>query len=173
MAAQNNKQKLKFKKTILALFIILITIYLLFFFYNNYLKENKLDIYFSNNTAEYLQAEKRDIDNESDLYYQIFAELKAGPSLKKLNGTIPEASELLNYSLEDNQLILNFNNKFKDNHWGGSAGELMTVYSIVNSYCSLEQIESVKIIIEGKAIKTLAGHLDLSRALTYNYKLTK
>jgi len=48
----------------------------------------------------------------------------------------------------------------------GSLGELHTVYSIVTTVAmSFPEIFAVQILIEGKLVETLAGHVDLSRPL--------
>lgn len=176
MAEKNKKVNFdKKRKILLILRILLLTaafLYLLFFFYNNYLAEEKLEIYFSSPNANYLIAEKRSLDEEADLYFQLFEELLLGPENKELAGTIPDKTKLLDYQLEEKLLTLNFNLKLRTNHWGGSTGEIMTVYSIVNTYTALAEVESVKILLEGEKIETLVGHLDLTRPLRYNKKLT-
>lgn len=164
------------RKLLLVLRILIIAgavFYLLFLLANHYFIDDKLEVYFSNAEASFLKAESRLKAAEKDPYFQLFEELKAGPESKGLNQTIPAGSKLLGYEIKDKTIILNFNDLLQQNHWGGSTGELMTVYSIVNSYCSLAEIEAVQIIIEGKKIESLAGHLDLSRPLMYNQKLTE
>jgi len=164
------------RKLLLILRILLLTaaaLYLFFFFYNSYFAENKIKIYFSDDSANYLAAEKRDIDEDMDLYLQIFEELKAGPENDNLQNTIPEGSKLIDYQLENKFLTLNFNLALKNNHWGGSTGEQLTVFSIVNSYTSLDEVDSVKILLEGEEVESLVGHLDLTQPLLYNQKLTK
>lgn len=164
------------RKLLLLLRILLLTaavLYLFFLFYNNYLLEKKFKVYFSTADAAYLKAESRKIDEDSDLYFQIFEELKAGPESNKLSETIPEDSQLLDYQLDNKLLTLNFNLALKTNHWGGSTGELLTVYSIVNSYTALSEVESVKILLAGEEVESLVGHLDLTQPLMYNQKLTE
>jgi spore germination protein GerM len=164
------------RKLLLILRLLLLTaavLYLFFLVYNNYLLDDKIKIYFPNENANYLQIEERELAQDSDLYYHIFEELKAGPEDSELGETIPAGSQLLDYKIEEKLIILNFNREFRDNHWGGSTGELMTVYSIVNSYTDLDQIESVRILIEGEEVESLVGHLDLSQPLMYNQKLTE
>ena len=177
MAAKKKKLNADQKRKLLFLLRILLltaaVFYLLFFYYNNYFSENKVAVYFSNTNASYLVVEKRTLDDESDLYFQLFGELKAGPESDKLQKTIPEGSKLIDYQLDDQLLTLNFNQALKTNHWGGSTGERLTVYSIVNSYTSLSEVESVKILLEGKEVDSLVGHLDLSQPLLYNQKLTE
>lgn len=49
---------------------------------------------------------------------------------------------------------------------GGSKGELLTVYSIVNSLTTnFPAVKRVQILVEDKPVATLAGHVDLSRPL--------
>ena len=165
------------RKILLVLRILVLTaavIYLVFFVINNFsADDNKFSVYFSNSDATFLEAEKREINEEEDIYLQLFKELKAGPETNKLRPSIPEGSSLLDYKIEDKTIILNFNEELRVNHWGGSTGETMTVYSIVNTYTSLKEIEKVKILLEEKEIETLVGHLDLTGPLMYNQKLVE
>lgn len=173
-----NKKKLKAdkkRKLLLVLRILLLTaafLYLFSFFYNNYFMEDKAKLYFASVDANHLKVEKRVLDKEGDIYFQLFEELKAGPENEKLAETIPKGSKLLDYQLDEKVLTLNFSLELRNNHWGGSTGEIMTIYSIVNTYTSLENVENVKILLEGEEVETLVGHLDLTQPLMYNQKLT-
>lgn len=49
---------------------------------------------------------------------------------------------------------------------GGSKGELLTVYSVVNSLTTnFPAVKRVQFLVEDKPVATLAGHVDLSRPL--------
>jgi spore germination protein GerM len=51
-------------------------------------------------------------------------------------------------------------------HPGGSTTELLTVYAIVNAVtANLPTVQRVQILIEGKEVDTIAGHVDLRRPL--------
>ena len=51
-------------------------------------------------------------------------------------------------------------------HPGGSLDELFTVYALVNALVSnVQEIAAVQILIEGREVDTLAGHVDLRRPL--------
>lgn len=51
-------------------------------------------------------------------------------------------------------------------HPGGSLDELFTVYALVNALVSnVQEIDAVQILIEGREVDTLAGHVDLRRPL--------
>lgn len=174
-----NKEKASKQRKILLilrnLLLVFAVFYLVFLVFNNYFgqDENKLELYFATADAASLQIELRERNNDADLYLQIFRELNSGPDNKNLEKTIPPEAELLNYKIENKIIELNFNQEFKDNHWGGSSGELLTVYSLVNSYTSRSEIKAVQIIIEGQKMETLAGHLDLSQPLEFNKRLTQ
>lgn len=56
-------------------------------------------------------------------------------------------------------------------HTGGSLDEALTVYAIVNALTvNLADVTSVQILVEGKAVDTLAGHVDLRRPLVRSLK---
>jgi spore germination protein GerM len=54
-------------------------------------------------------------------------------------------------------------------HPGGSLDELLTVYSIVNALTmNLPAVTAVQVLVDGKEVDTLVGHVDLRRPLTKN-----
>ncbi len=56
-------------------------------------------------------------------------------------------------------------------HTGGALDELFTVYTIVNVLtANLPAVTRVQILIEGKEVDTLAGHVDLRHPLQKNLK---
>jgi hypothetical protein len=51
-------------------------------------------------------------------------------------------------------------------HPGGSLNEMLTVYALVNAVtANLPAIRRVQLLIEGKEVDTLAGHVDIRRPL--------
>lgn len=56
-----------------------------------------------------------------------------------------------------------------DAHPGGSVAELLTVYSIVHALtANLPAVRSVQILVDGREVDTLAGHVNLRRPLPAN-----
>ena len=56
-------------------------------------------------------------------------------------------------------------------HTGGALDELFTVYAIVNALTvNLPAIARVQILVDGKEVDTLAGHVDLRHPLQKNLK---
>jgi Sporulation and spore germination len=56
-------------------------------------------------------------------------------------------------------------------HSGGTLDELLTIYAIVNAVTvNLPAISRVQILVDGKEVDTLAGHVDLRHPLEKNLK---
>jgi spore germination protein GerM len=59
-------------------------------------------------------------------------------------------------------------------HTGGSLDELLTIYTIVNALtANLPAVTSVQVLVDGKEIDTLAGHVDLRKPLVKNLALVE
>jgi hypothetical protein len=59
-------------------------------------------------------------------------------------------------------------------HAGGTLAELLTVYTIVNALTvNLPAVNSVQILIEGREVPTLAGHVDVRQPLAENLALVQ
>jgi spore germination protein GerM len=98
---------------------------------------------------------------------QILADLIAGPVSKRALPALPPATRLRQvYVLEDGTAYVDLSEDVRQGLGGGSAEELYAVYSIVDSLVvNVPEIRRVGILIEGKEIETLNGHLDLRRPL--------
>jgi germination protein M len=135
-------------------------------------------LYFSDNQAMSLTPEDRVVEvekpvNPEKLAAAVLSGLIAGPENKDMQKTIPPEARLLGVNIKDGIAYADFSNELKSKHWGGSSGESMTVYSIVNSLTELPEIKEVQILIAGKEIETLAGHLDTSQPLERNQEMIK
>lgn len=54
-------------------------------------------------------------------------------------------------------------------HPGGTVDELLTIYTIVNALTvNLPAVTGVQLLVDGKEVDTLAGHVDLRRPLAKN-----
>jgi spore germination protein GerM len=54
-------------------------------------------------------------------------------------------------------------------HPGGTVDELLTVYTIVNALTvNLPAVTAVQVLVDGKEVDTLSGHVDLRRPLAKN-----
>lgn len=124
-------------------------------------------LYFSTKDAMYLKGEPRIIDSDN-IFVNTIKELIAGPNSSSLSPTIPQGVELISITINNGVARLNFNRSLIENHWGGSSGESLTVYSIVNTMTQFPEIKSVQFLIEGEEVETLAGHIYLKEPIQRN-----
>jgi Sporulation and spore germination len=72
----------------------------------------------------------------------------------------------------EGEAYVDFSRELVAAHPGGSTNELLTVHTIVEALTgNLPGIKAVQILVDGKEIDTLAGHLDLRRPLTSDARL--
>jgi spore germination protein GerM len=140
-------------------------------------KRKEIVLYFSDRNGEYLIGEKREILKKNDVKEEAketIIELIKGPK-GKLTPTLPPKTKLLAIQLnEEGVAKVNFNKSFSKDHPGGSSAEIMTTYSIVNSLTlNFPKIKQVQILVEGKPIETIAGHLSLKQPISSNPSLIK
>jgi len=91
---------------------------------------------------------------------QVILFLLSGPKEGFLR-LIPEGTSLREAYLDSNLICyLDFSREIAANHKGGTTGEYLTVYSIINTiFYDFPKISGVKILIDGKEAETLAGHI--------------
>ena len=125
----------------------------------------EVNLYFSDSQAMYLVPEKRKISQIPSLARQAVIELIKGPENSDLYPTIPEGTQVNEVYIADDIVYIDLSEEIFKNHPGGSSGELMTVYSIVNTLTEIHSIKGVQILVEGNEKKTLIGHVDISMPL--------
>jgi Sporulation and spore germination len=75
---------------------------------------------------------------------------------------------------ERGEAFVDLGGEIRTKHPGGSLDEIFTTYAIVNSLTvNLPAITRVQILIDGKEVETLAGHVDLRHPLQKNLKWTE
>jgi germination protein M len=125
----------------------------------------EVNLYFSDSQAMYLVSEKRKIPQTTSLAKQVVVELIKGPDSSDLYSTIPEGTRVNEVYIADDIVYVDLSEEVFKNHPGGSSGELMTVYSIVNSLTEISPIKGVQILVEGDERNSLVGHVDISMPL--------
>lgn len=84
-----------------------------------------------------------------------------GPTDTHVYRSIPEMTTIRSARLVGDRAIIDFDRAIIDNHPGGSAGEMITVYSIVNTVTEIDGVREVVFLIDGRGVETLVGHMDL------------
>jgi flagellar basal body-associated protein FliL len=80
---------------------------------------------------------------------------------------IPEGTRLRAFFLgAAGEAYVDLSREVSAAHSGGTLDEILTVYSIVNALTTnLSAVRTVQILVDGREVDTLAGHVDLRRPL--------
>jgi spore germination protein GerM len=111
---------------------------------------------------------QREVPFESNVTEQaraiIEAQLSAPPPLVS---AIPSDTKLREiFVTERGDAFVDLSGDVTAKHTGGSLEEILTVYAIVNALTvNLPAISRVQILVDGKEVDTLAGHVDLRHPL--------
>jgi spore germination protein GerM len=116
-----------------------------------------------------LLIEDREVAYSADLAGQVrtvVEELVKGPQ-KGLVGTLPAETKVIDtFVTAAGTAYVDLSKEAALKHPGGSRGELLSVYSIVNSLTSnFPAVKRVQIMVDDRQATTLAGHVDLTRPL--------
>ena len=137
------------------------------------LRTTTVEIYFPSTNGDGLIGEFREIFNTAtpgDRAKQIVSDLISGPTSNQALRAIAPGTRLRQaYVLENGVAYLDFSQELTDGLGGGSMNELLTVYAIVDSVAlGVQEIKRVAILINGRPIETMNGHLDLRGPLKPN-----
>ena len=115
-----------------------------------------ISVYYKNKETGELMPEARLIDVKllaNNPYEEILKILIEGPKSDKLEKVIPEGTVLLGVELRKDTVYINFSNQFIENQKEGAEEEAKTIYSIVNTLTELNEVEKVRILINGEEDK--------------------
>lgn len=136
----------------------------------------EVKLYYPNNDATKLVGIKRTIrfkGSSSAKYRAVIDELLKGPEDSGLVAIIPKQTKLLGVSVAGDTAKVDFDKALVNSFNGGSTGEEMLVGSIVNTLTEFPEIKKVQIVVEGRNVETLKGHIDTSKPLPRMEELLK
>jgi hypothetical protein len=89
------------------------------------------------------------------------------PVAEPLVSAVPPGTSLRSIFVTDRgEAYVDLSREFSAAHPGGTLNELLTVYSIVDALtANLPAVHAVQILVDGKQMPTLAGHVDLRHPL--------
>jgi len=101
---------------------------------------------------------------------RIIAERQLEIAPRQLLSPFPRGTRLRAvYLADDGILFVDLSGEVTTEHSGGSLDELLTVYALVNALTTnVAEISAVQILVDGREVDTLAGHIDLRQPLTPN-----
>ena len=123
-----------------------------------------ISVYYPNVNATGLVAVTKTVKaQETEKYKAAVEALLAGTDDKNLTAVFPKKTKLRKVSVSGGVAKVDFDKNLTSGFVGGSTGEEMLVGSLVNTLTEFPEIKKVQILVEGKEIDSLSGHLDLSR----------
>ena len=99
----------------------------------------------------------------------IVERLIKGPSDSNYMSTLPEDTKLLSVSVSNGICYVNLNSAFLTEMVNVSTE--IPIYSIVNSLCELENVNNVKIMVNGDSNNTFHEGINLNTTFSYNSEL--
>ncbi|MEW5919445.1 MAG: GerMN domain-containing protein [Bacillota bacterium] len=131
-----------------------------------------VSLYFADEQSDRLVKEERSLALEGrEPAVAVLEELIEGPEYPAHGRTIPPDVKVRDVKIGGGVAAADFSEELRTSHWGGSTGEILTVYSIVNTLAELPGVERVQILIEGEVVDTLVGHLELLEPLSPDWGL--
>ena len=87
----------------------------------------------------------------------------------KILRVIPNEENCMSVEVKDKTALVNFEDSFKKNKPMNKTHGILMIYSIVNSLTSIEGIDTVKFLVDGKAEKNFILGLDLREVFIPDY----
>jgi spore germination protein GerM len=130
----------------------------------------KARLFYVGENGTRLTSVERDVpygENPTDQARQI-VEAQLAPAEAPLISAVPAGTELRALFIDSKSCAyVDLSGEVVSAHPGGSTDELLTVYTIVDALtANLPAISGVQLLVNGKEVETLAGHVDLRRPLT-------
>ncbi len=122
-----------------------------------------LNLYFP--SGDSFEGEQRSVPRVSsvrDLATVVTQEFLAGPT-GRAGGTIPDNARLIGaYLGSDSVLYIDLSDEFRRNFQGNARDEYMLLRALHRSLMkNVYQVEGVKLLVEGKEVDTIGGHLSV------------
>lgn len=110
-------------------------------------------LYFKDRETGELRQEERTVDVKilaNNPYTELINMLISGPQDENLEKVLPEGTQVNGIEVKGNVAYINLSREFINNQKDGIENESMTIYSIVNTLTELNEINFVRILIEGE-----------------------
>ncbi len=131
-------------------------------------------LYFSDSSGQYLLEEEHNItaNDFSEAVSQIIALLCNNSAIGKGRSALPEGTHFLDAEFNEVSKVcaVNLSPEFLDNRSGNEIQDRLSLFAIVNSLTQLDDVDTVRIQIEGKRISPEIWP-DAARALEYDERV--
>ena len=132
----------------------------------------KARLFYVNDEGVRLTGVERDVayaESASDQAREIVA-AQIAPVAEPLLSAVPRGTQLRAvFITEGGEAYVDLSGEVKSAHPGGTVNELLTLYTLVNALtANLPAVTAVQVLVDGKEVDTLSGHVDLRRPLARN-----
>jgi len=144
----------------------------------------KVNLYFGKyeDNQTYLAPEERETPKDANLYKNIIEELIKGPVSEQLYPTLPSNTKVNSLSVENGLAVVDFSKEIITNTQEiphSSTTEILAIFSIVDTLTEFEEIQEVRITVEGKKegqidgmyIEDFWGHVGINEDFTRNEEI--
>jgi hypothetical protein len=125
-------------------------------------------LYFGSEDGTRLVAEELEIaasEEALDGLRPVLEALATGP-IRKGVALFPAGTSLHGVYITGRTAYVDFSRQLVEEFAGGSSGEYLLVASIVQTVCSnFRELDSVRLLVDGKEVDTIGGHLNVSDPL--------
>jgi len=132
----------------------------------------KARLFYVSDDGTKLTSVERDVPYAEGTVEQAKAILAAQiePAAEPLVSAVPPGTTLRALFVTPNgEAYVDLSRELRAGHPGGSLNELLTIYTLVDALAlNLPAISSVQLLVDGKELETLAGHVDVRRPLLKN-----
>ncbi len=128
----------------------------------------KARLFYVTDDGHALSGVERDVSYAADPAAQARAILEAqlAPPEPPFQSAVPARTALRAVFVANGEAYVDLSGDVVTGHPGGSLNERLTVQTVVNAVTTnLPAVTSVQILIDGKEVDTLAGHMDLRQPL--------
>ncbi|MBR3076771.1 MAG: GerMN domain-containing protein [Oscillospiraceae bacterium] len=127
-------------------------------------QSTEITLYYTDENGVFLLPEKRTVPLMApEALPQYVLELLLSPPMSGgMRSALPPGTAVLDLSVENGVCTVDFNGDFYANRPEGEQAELLTVLSVVNTLCELENVSQVQIYAEGRKLSPYV-RLDLSQ----------
>jgi germination protein M len=134
-------------------------------------------LYYASTDGQALVEVRRDVELAPDAAGQGREIVRAqlAPAPKPYLSVIPPGTTLRAfYITERAEAFVDLSRELSAAHPGGSLAELMTVHALVNAVTrNLPAVQRVQILVDGRPVDTIAGHVDVRRPLPRDTSLVR
>lgn len=125
-------------------------------------------LYFGSDDGTALVAEQLEIavsEKALDGLRPLLEALVAGPKGRGVR-LVPEGTSVRGVYVTARTAYVDFSRQLVEGFTGGTSGEYLLIASVVQTVCgNFPDLDSVKLLVEGKDVDTIGGHLNVSKVL--------